>query len=244
MPPIMDSSIYLAKAEQCLAGAALAVAHGQYNNAANRAYYAAYQAAVAALNAVRAQAPAPRYWAHDFVLREYSLRLACDRGDYAPGSRSVLKALHDERLKADYEVELISRASGEHALALTREFVGAVRQRLGEQPACPARAGSPAPEGPASLRYPVGYVYAVERPSPRATGALEPLMSALRTRFPEARFAYRESPDRLRCYLDIATDCEDDVVVLEAVAGAAVDLLLQQDLQVHACPFRRLPPAA
>lgn len=132
----MDSAIYLAKAEQCLAGATLAVAHGQYNNAANRAYYAAFQAAIAALRAAGVEPPIPRYWAHDYVLREYCCRLAREGGDYAPSSAAVFKALLDERLKADYEVELISRASGERALTLAREFVEAVRQRLGEEVAC------------------------------------------------------------------------------------------------------------
>ena len=81
-----------------------------------------------------------------------------------------------------------------------------------------------------------------ERPSAWATGGLEPLTSALRARFPEAEFGYRESPDGMRCYLDVATDCADDFAVLEVVAAAAVDLFLNQGLQVHVFPFRRLPP--
>jgi len=132
----MDAAIYLAKAEQCLAGAALAVAHGQYNNAANRAYYAAFQAAIAALGATGVEPPTPRYWAHDFVLREYCCRLAHEGGAYSPSSAATFKALLDERLKADYEVELIGRASGERALALARQFVATVRQRLGQEVAC------------------------------------------------------------------------------------------------------------
>jgi uncharacterized protein (UPF0332 family) len=132
----MDAAIYLAKAEQCLAGAALAVAHGQYNNAANRAYYAAFQAAIAALSAAGVVPPAPRYWAHDFVLREYCSQLAGPGSAYSPGSGAALKALQDERLKADYEVEMLSRASGEHALALAEQFVDTVRRRLGQEVAC------------------------------------------------------------------------------------------------------------
>ncbi|HLH22588.1 MAG TPA: HEPN domain-containing protein [Chloroflexota bacterium] len=133
---MMDAAIYLTKAEQCLAGAALAVRHGQYNNAANRAYYAAFQAAIAALSRAGVQPSTPRYWAHDFVLREYCARLARPHGAYPPQSAPQFKALQDERLKADYEVELLSRASGERALALAQEFVAAVRQRLGEEVAC------------------------------------------------------------------------------------------------------------
>ena len=80
-----------------------------------------------------------------------------------------------------------------------------------------------------------------ERSSPWTTGALEPLIRAVRARFPEAQFLYRESPDRLRCYLDVITDCEDDFLVLETVATATVDLLLRQGIHVHVFPFRRLP---
>jgi uncharacterized protein (UPF0332 family) len=143
----MNAAFYLAKAEQCLAGAALAVAHGQYNNAANRAYYAAFQAAIAALSRARVQPPTSRYWSHDFVLREYCVRLAREGGDYAPSSGAVFKALQDERLKADYEVELISRVSGERAVAIARQFVDTVRQHLGEEVACPPTAP---PRGPAA----------------------------------------------------------------------------------------------
>jgi uncharacterized protein (UPF0332 family) len=138
-----NAAIYLAKAEQCLAGAALAVAHEQYNNAANRAYYAAFQAAIAALRAAGVEPPTPRYWSHDFVLREYCARLARPHGAYPPRSAPLFKALQDERLKADYEIEMLGRKSGERALALAREFVAAVRQRLDQEIACPPPAPTP-----------------------------------------------------------------------------------------------------
>ena len=138
----MDTVVYMAKADQCLAGAALAVAHGHYNNAVNRAYYAAFQAAIAALTAAGVQPPTPRYWAHDFVLREYC-RLAHVTDGYTADSRATLKALQDERLKADYEVELIGCASGTRALTLARQFVDAVRERLVEEVAWQASCSPP-----------------------------------------------------------------------------------------------------
>jgi uncharacterized protein (UPF0332 family) len=129
----MDVAIYMAKAAQCLAGAELAVHHGQYNNAANRAYYAAFQAAIATLVAAGVAPSTPRYWSHDFVLGEYCRRHSPYSRAFAAGSGTVLKALQDERLKADYEVELLTRASGERALVLAREFVDAVRAHLAER---------------------------------------------------------------------------------------------------------------
>ncbi len=44
-----EPSVYLAKAEESLVGAASELAHGRYNNSVNRAYYACFQAAIAAL---------------------------------------------------------------------------------------------------------------------------------------------------------------------------------------------------
>jgi uncharacterized protein (UPF0332 family) len=140
----MDVAIRLRKAEQCLAGAALAVRHGQYNNAANRAYYAVFQAAIAALSAAGVEPPAPRYWSHDFVLREYCRQAPDDGGRYAGSCRTTLKALQDVRLKADYETEALSRITGERALTLAQDFVDAVRQRIGGEVACPP---SPVPRG-------------------------------------------------------------------------------------------------
>jgi hypothetical protein len=80
-----------------------------------------------------------------------------------------------------------------------------------------------------------------ERPSLWTTGALEPLTRALQARFPEAQFAYRESPDKLRAYLDVVTNADDDFAVLEIAAAPLVDLLLEQGVQVHVLPFRHPP---
>jgi uncharacterized protein (UPF0332 family) len=134
----MDVELYLAKADQCLAGAQLAADHGQYNNAANRAYYCAFQAAIALLVAVGVAPTTPRYWSHDFVLLEYARRFSTHRRGLAPGSSAALKALQDERLKADYEIELLGRASAERAVLLARQFLAAVRQRLNEEARCEA----------------------------------------------------------------------------------------------------------
>ncbi|HLH22589.1 MAG TPA: hypothetical protein VK066_08705 [Chloroflexota bacterium] len=76
-----------------------------------------------------------------------------------------------------------------------------------------------------------------ERSDPLDT--LEPLKRAVRARFPEAEFDYREAPDGLRAYLDVFTDCTDDFAVLECVEGITLDLYLQRGVLVHVFPFRR-----
>jgi hypothetical protein len=79
------------------------------------------------------------------------------------------------------------------------------------------------------------------RPAPDASDAIEPLKRLLLARFPEARFDFREAPDGLRCYLDVATNCDDDFAVLEVVAGPALDLFVRHGVMVHVFPFRHLP---
>jgi hypothetical protein len=79
------------------------------------------------------------------------------------------------------------------------------------------------------------------RALPRPDAVVEPIMEALRARFPAAEFAVRRAPDGSRYYLDIAIDREDDFVVLEAAAPACIALLLERDTVVHVMAFRRLP---
>ena len=59
------SSVYLLKALQSLAGAASELDNRRYDNSANRAYYATFQAAVAAIVAAGLQPTGPRAtWCH------------------------------------------------------------------------------------------------------------------------------------------------------------------------------------
>jgi uncharacterized protein (UPF0332 family) len=61
-----NADLYLDKAIESLTGAESELANGKYNNATNRAYYAAFQAAIAALLRDGIQARDDR-WAHTFV---------------------------------------------------------------------------------------------------------------------------------------------------------------------------------
>src|SRR4051794_34933539 len=60
------ADILMAKAQESLTGAESELANGRYNNSANRAYYACYQAAVAALLHEGMQ-PAGDRWTHEVV---------------------------------------------------------------------------------------------------------------------------------------------------------------------------------
>ena len=67
----LTDALYLAKAEESLAGAMSELANRRHQNAANRAYYACYQAAVAALyrEGIR---PTGKRWGHDTVRAQFA----------------------------------------------------------------------------------------------------------------------------------------------------------------------------
>ncbi len=126
-----NSAIYLAKAQKSLAGAELELANKLYNNAVNRAYYACYQAAIAALIAEGFRPPVENFWSHDHVQAEFPARLVDERKAYSREFRATLKAVFDERLKADYEPELIGAASAAAAVQHAQRFVGQILRAIG-----------------------------------------------------------------------------------------------------------------
>src|SRR5689334_3618063 len=75
--------IYVQKAQATLAGAELELAHGLYNNAINRSYYATYQAAVAALVSDGVEPILDRYWPHEVVQTQFPALLIDERQHYA-----------------------------------------------------------------------------------------------------------------------------------------------------------------
>lgn len=122
----VSSDVYLTKARATLAGAELELANGLYNNAVNRAYYACYQAAIAALIAEGVSPTIAAYWPHDAVQVQFPTLLIDQRRRYPRALRATLKAIFDERLKADYEPDLIDAATAGEAVRRAREFVGQV----------------------------------------------------------------------------------------------------------------------
>jgi uncharacterized protein (UPF0332 family) len=123
---------YLAKAEESLAGAESEHAAGRYNNCANRCYYAAFQAAIAAL--IRAGV-APRgtrtEWGHDFVQAEFA-RLIARRKLYSAEHRSTLTVLMNLREQADYRPNRVSVREASQVLRATRQFVAMMHEAGGD----------------------------------------------------------------------------------------------------------------
>jgi uncharacterized protein (UPF0332 family) len=114
-----DVEPYMSKAQECLAGAHSELANGRYNNAANRAYYAAYNAAIVAL--IRAGAWNTR-WTHDQVQAMFAGQLIGRRKLYPAAMRRVLSDLAVIRTRGDYGQRVVSRSVAEDATREAGDF--------------------------------------------------------------------------------------------------------------------------
>ncbi|MBI4334070.1 MAG: HEPN domain-containing protein [Chloroflexi bacterium] len=108
IPESEITQIFLAKAEESLAGAESEFVNGRYNNCANRSYYACFQAAVAALSSQGVE-PVGSQWSHDYVQAQFAGELVNRRKLYPVSLRDALNqnpALHQ---RADYELQYITK---------------------------------------------------------------------------------------------------------------------------------------
>ena len=120
-----EDEVHQTKAQECLAGAQVAFDNGRYNNAANRAYYACFHAAVVAL--IRAGTRRDE-WSHEEVPALFSGVLVGRRHLYPRELRGALESLRQLRLDADYGLGLLSRTRVERqirqAIYFCREVLG------------------------------------------------------------------------------------------------------------------------
>ena len=98
--PEPTPAIFLAKAHECLLGAASEYANGRYNNAANRCYYACFHGAVHALLKAGIQARGGQ-WGHAVVQETFVGQLVNRRKVYPSSLRDVLLRNLELRLAAD-----------------------------------------------------------------------------------------------------------------------------------------------
>jgi len=119
-----EADAYRQKAWESLAGAESETANGRYNNAATRAYYACYQAAIAALMSA---ALSQSRWDHDYVQAQFAGQLIARRKLYPSQLRSVLSDSSQLRVQADYEQRTVGRSVAERALREARTFLNEVQ---------------------------------------------------------------------------------------------------------------------
>lgn len=130
MSQVSDS--FLARAEESLAGAQSEFDNARYNNSANRAYFACFHAAIAALDLAGVRSPGgKRDWTHTFVQGQYPGLLINRRKLYPAELRDSLNQTRFLRQRADDEPEPITRVQAARSLTRARAFVAAVATREG-----------------------------------------------------------------------------------------------------------------
>jgi uncharacterized protein (UPF0332 family) len=124
---IEREAAFLAKAQECLAGAESEFVNARYNNCANRVYYATFQAAIDALEQAGILPPGtPLRWGHDFVQAQFAGQLVNRRKLYPTALHETLVRNQALRQAADYRRDFVSATQATRALRRTRQFVATV----------------------------------------------------------------------------------------------------------------------
>jgi uncharacterized protein (UPF0332 family) len=129
----MDISIqtFWAKALENIDSAGSELTNRRYNASANRAYYAAFQAAIVALLRAGIEPPGAQ-WGHAFVQAQFAGQLVSRRKVYPAVLRDTLPRLAELRERADYAITHVSRTQAERALRRAQAFLDAI-ERGGEK---------------------------------------------------------------------------------------------------------------
>jgi len=123
-------TIFLEKSLENLAVAEGAFENGHYNACANRAYYAMFQAAIAALASVGITTKRDII-DHGWVQGTFALELTRRRKMF-PGMGSYSNDARYLREIADYKIIMLSRRKASQALRWARTMVEAIRKELEE----------------------------------------------------------------------------------------------------------------
>ncbi|MBI2908958.1 MAG: HEPN domain-containing protein [Chloroflexi bacterium] len=124
-------SVFLAKAYESLAGARSEFANQRFNNCANRAYHACFQAAIYALSENGIE-PRNGQWGHGYVQAEFNGRLINRRKLYPAGIRDVLDRTYMLRQTGDYRTNHVTEVEAFRALRRTAGFLAAIRGHGGD----------------------------------------------------------------------------------------------------------------
>ena len=124
-----EAQIYMAKALESLASAQADFEAARYNACANRAYYACFQAAVAALLAADIRPGNPRgEWSHEFVQSQFNGLLINRRKLYPVSLRRVLRDTIEVRAKADYTTSAVNECVANRVLGHAQACVQAIQE--------------------------------------------------------------------------------------------------------------------
>jgi uncharacterized protein (UPF0332 family) len=126
---VEEARTYLTKAVESLTSARIDCAAARDNSCANRAYYAWFQAALAALLAAGIRPASPRgEWRHACVQSQLNGLLIIRRKRYPAALRRVLRDTMAVREKADDTPASVSARVASRVLQAAQAFVQAIRR--------------------------------------------------------------------------------------------------------------------
>jgi uncharacterized protein (UPF0332 family) len=111
-----------------LAGAESEYANGRYDNCANRAYYACYQALMGEFERTGIAPPGKR-WSHELADRIFLSELVQRQVRYPRSLVESLRWLRRKRIQADYETTGVTQFEMAQALNRARAFVNALGEK-------------------------------------------------------------------------------------------------------------------
>ena len=118
---------FMDKAKENLAAAEICFENRLYNASANRAYYAAYHAAISAL---ADRGIKKEKLDHKWVQAEFSGRLIKRSKVYPAKVKSFLMDMQNIRNDADYEMHKVGKNAARKQLAMAREIIILVVKEL------------------------------------------------------------------------------------------------------------------
>jgi uncharacterized protein (UPF0332 family) len=126
----MSWQIYLAKAKNSFGTAQHAYEQRDFDSCASRAYFAVFQAEIAAL--IKLTEFRQEQWRHERVQAEFNRRLIQARKVFPASLRSIHDDLIGRRHTADYTEQLISAWTAERCLRKAAEMFATIERVLEE----------------------------------------------------------------------------------------------------------------
>ena len=214
-----EAERYLAKAKESLASARADNRARRYNSAANRAYYAAFQAAVAALINAGIR-PADDDWGHRFVMSQFSGKLIRRRKLLPRTLRPTLNNLFDRRVKADYRSVDTSRRTADDSARRAASLVRQVDKMGGSRGIAETKA-----------KYEGRTMPTARETRRKAKAFVDEIKGLLTKEFPDCEFRLIErSPKDYR--LIVRGSFRDDVDIQDVLDGRTTDILVDHDIWI------------
>lgn len=214
-----EAERYLTKARESLTSAEADLAAGRYNSVANRAYYAAFQATVAALVQMGVHARG-NDWSHRFVMDRFSVTLVKRRKLLPSRYKGVLDDLFDVRVNADYATVNVSRRLARLGAKTAREIVDAVEEFTGSRRVSEKEAEYVSREKTSAREY-----------RKKAAGFIQEIKDTILSAYPDSTFElYERTPKDYR--MIVRGSFEDQLDIQDLLDGRKSDILVEHDIWI------------